>query len=151
VLALAGCTTTTIKWDPGSVRDTIRDVLTRQAHVKVESVSCPAKAKIAKGVVTYCQATLASGDTVRFAATQTDGKGHVHIGPAEMISDEVQNSIQAALKKRGVTTTARCPQHVPIVVDSTFVCTATDPQGHRARIGVTIADQNAGFRMKLLG
>jgi hypothetical protein len=149
LVVLSGCSK--VEWDQGKIQDTIQSVLTSQAHVKVQSVTCPSKVKIAKGVVTYCEATLAGGDTVRFDATQTDSKGHIHIGPAEMIAVEVQDSIQSALKKRGVSTTATCPQHVPIVVGKTFVCTATDPQGHRARIGVTIADANAGFRLKLLG
>jgi hypothetical protein len=147
--ALAGCGTAS--WNRTAVQNAIRDVLTKQAGVQVQSVNCPSKAKIAKGVVTYCDTTLAGGDTVRFTATQTDGTGHVHVGPAEMIALEVQNAIQRALRQRGVTATAKCPEHVPIVVGSTFVCVASDQQGRNARIGVTITDASAGFRMRVLG
>jgi hypothetical protein len=147
--AVAGCGS--ISWDQTKVQNAIRDVLVKQAHVQVTAVRCPSNVKIAAGVVTDCQATLAGGDTVRFSATQTDGKGHIHVGPAEMIAVEVENQIHGALKKRGVTATATCPQHVPIVSGKTFVCSATDAHGQRARIGVTITDKNAGFRMRLLG
>jgi hypothetical protein len=147
--ALAGCGT--VAWNRTKVQNAIRDVLTKQAGVQVQSVTCPSKAKIATGVVTYCDATLAGGDTVRFSATQTDAKGHVHVAPAEMIALEVQNKIQSALRQRGVTAAAKCPQHVPIAVGKTFVCVATDAQGRHARIGVTITDASAGFRMRVLG
>lgn len=80
-------------------------------------------------MVTDCQATLAGGGTVRFSATQTDSKGHIHVGPAEMIAVEVENQIHGALKKRGVSATATCPQHVPIVPGKTFVCGATVNRG----------------------
>jgi hypothetical protein len=147
--ALAGCGS--VSWDAGKVQSTIKSVLVKQAGVQVRSVSCPGKAKIAKGVVTYCNATLADGETVRFSAKQTDGNGHVHVGPAEMIALEVQHSIQSALHKRGVTATASCPRHVPIVIGKTFVCAAKDNQGQSAKIGVTITDASAGFRMRILG
>jgi hypothetical protein len=146
--ALAACGT--VSYDKGKVEGTVHDVLTKQAGVQVQSVKCPDRAKIAKGVVTYCTATLAGGETVRFVATQTDDKGHAHVGPAEMIATEVQNKIQSALQQRGVTATAKCPQHVPIVVGQTFLCTATDSKGHNAKIGITIANSSAGFTMRVL-
>src|ERR1700730_10653887 len=95
VAALAGCGT--VSWDRTKAENAIRDVLTKQAGVQVQSVTCPSTAKIAKGVVTYCIATLVGGDTVRFSATQTDGKGRLHVGPAEMIALEMQNKIRSAL------------------------------------------------------
>ncbi len=88
---------------------------------------------------------------MRFAATQRDSDGHVHVGPAEMIAVEVENRVESALQTRGIKTTASCPEHVPIVVGKTFVCKATDPQGTTVRIGVTITSSNAGFSMKILG
>lgn len=145
---LAGCAS--VSWDRTKVEKTIHDVLIQQAHVPARSVTCPSKAKIAKGVVTYCSATLSNGDTVRFAATQTNGTGHVHVGPAEMISLEVEDTIRNSLRQHGVTASATCPQHVPIVVGRTFVCTATDTKGVHARIGATISDASAGFRLRVL-
>lgn len=145
----AGCGT--VSWDQTKVQNAIRDVLTKQAGVQVRAVSCPSKARIATGVVTYCNATLAGGDTVRFSATQTDSSGRVHVGPAEMIGLEVQNRIQSSLRQRGVAASAKCPQHVPIVVGNVFVCTVADAHGRQARIGVTITDASAGFRLRVLG
>jgi hypothetical protein len=146
---LAGCGS--ISWNRTKVEKAVREVLTKQANVQVRSVTCPSNAKIAKGVVTPCNATLSNGERVRFNATQTDAKGDVHVGPAEMIALEVQNSIQEGLRRRGVTASARCRQHVPIVVGTTFVCAATDARGRHLRIGVTVTDRSAGFRLRLLG
>jgi hypothetical protein len=66
-----------------------------------------------------------------------------------MIAAEVQNSVQSALQKQGVTATATCPQHVPIVVGQTFNCTATDSKGHHAKIAITISSPSAGFTMRV--
>lgn len=148
IVGLAGCAG--VSWERSKVETAIRTVLIQQAHVPVRTVTCPSKAKIAKGVVTYCAATLSNGDTVRFKATQTNGSGHVHVGPAEMISLEVEDTITSSLKKRGVAATATCPQHVPIVVGRTFVCTASDAKGARAKIAATISDASAGFRLRVL-
>jgi hypothetical protein len=146
---LAGCGSVT--YDKAKVQSAVSDVLTKQAGVQVQSVKCPDNAKIAKGVVIDCVATLVGGDTVRFTATETDDQGHVHVGPAEMIAAEVQNKIASALKQRGVTAIATCPQHVPIVVGQTFVCTATDKAGRHAKIGITIRSTSAGFSMRVVG
>ena len=132
------------------MQSTIREVLVKQAGVEVRSVACPSNVNIARGVVTLCTATLVGGDTVRFAARQTDAHGHIHVGPAEMIALEVQNRIRSALRARGVRATASCPQHVPIDVGRTFACVARDARGRPTRIGVTITDSGAGFRMRLL-
>jgi hypothetical protein len=147
-VGLAACGS--VVWDHTKVESAIKSVLTKQADVRVQSVSCPQKAKIAKGVVTYCEASIAGGYTVRFSATQLDSNGHVHVGPAEMITPEVQDNIRASLRARGITATVACPQHEPIVVGKTFVCTARDKQGESARIGVTITDAGAGFKTRIL-
>ena len=72
LVTLAGCGS--VSWDSGKVESTIHDVLTKQAHVQVKSVSCPSKAKIAKGVVTYCEATLLFNE-VRPNPFVTRGRG----------------------------------------------------------------------------
>lgn len=151
VIALSGCGSD-VSWSASKVEDTVRTILTQQAGVTVRSVACPNDVKIGKGVVAYCTASLANGDTVRFSATQEDSSGHVHVGPAEMIALEVENRIEAALHQRGIkTTSATCPQHVPITVGRTFGCTAAFGHGQRLRVAVTITNPSGGFSMKLAG
>jgi hypothetical protein len=151
VVILAGCGSD-VSWSASKVESTVRTILTQQAGVTVRSVSCPSNVKIGKGVVAYCTASLANGDTVRFAATQEDSSGQVHVAPAEMIALEVENRIAAALHQRGIKTTAiMCPQHVSITVGRTFGCTASLAHGQRLRITVTISTPSGGFAMKLAG
>jgi Domain of unknown function (DUF4333) len=151
IVALAGCGSD-VSWSASKVEGTVRTILTQQAGVTVHSVTCPSNVKIGKGVVAYCIATLANGDTVRFSATQADSSGRVHVGPAEMIALEVQNRIEAALHQRNIKiTSATCPQHVPITVGRTFGCIASVGHAQRLRIAVTITTPSGGFSMKLAG
>jgi hypothetical protein len=113
-------------------------VLESQNGLHVRSVHCPETINPAQGAVTYCTATLANGHTVRMAATATNGSGQVRVAPAEMIADRVQNFIQSALAKTGISATAVCPQHVPIVVGHTFLCRASASDGRSGTIRVTI-------------
>ena len=46
----------------------------------MQSVACPAHAKLAQGVVVRCTATLRGGHVVGLRATQLDDKGTVHFG-----------------------------------------------------------------------
>lgn len=151
VIALAGCGSD-VSWSASKVESTVRSILTQQVGVTVQSVTCPSNVKIGKGVVAYCTASLSGGDTVRFSATQEDGSGHVHVGPAEMIALEVQNRIETALHQRHIkTTAATCPQHVPITVGRTFDCTASFAHGQPLRIAVAITSASGAFAMKVAG
>ncbi len=145
---LAGCGTVVL--DSSKIANTMRTVLVTQANVTVRSVQCPKSIKVGKGIVTDCTATLINGHTVRMSATQTDSHGHVHVGPAEMVADEIQNFILHALATRGLTVTTACPQHEPIVVGSKFNCTATDRQGRSAHVQITITSPSAGFSTKIV-
>lgn len=146
--SLAGCGAVVL--DSGKIANTMRTVLVIQAKLQVRSVQCPRNIKVGKGIVTYCTATLTNGHTVRMSATQTDSSGHVHVGPAEMVADEIQNFIVHALAARGVTATATCPQHEPIVVGRTFDCTATDGQGRSAKVQITVTSPSAGFSTRIV-
>jgi hypothetical protein len=145
---LAGCGSVT--WDRSKVQNAVRDVLPQQAHLRVKSVACPDNAKIAKGVVSYCTATLTNADTVRFSATQTDSSGHVHVGPVEMIATMVENTMRSNLQGRGISATPTCPQHVPVAVGQTFICTLSLAGGRSARVQVTVADTGGGFTTKVV-
>jgi Domain of unknown function (DUF4333) len=134
--ALAGCGTPRI--DPGKVANVMRQVLESENDLHVRSVHCPETIKPAKGAVTYCTATLSNGHTVRMAATPTNNSGQVRVAPAEMIADRVQNFIRSALAKAGVSASAVCPQHVPIVVGQTFLCSVSASDGRSGTIRVTI-------------
>jgi Domain of unknown function (DUF4333) len=146
--ALAGCGTVVL--DSGKIANTMRSVLVTQVMLSVQSVECPKSIKVGKGIVTYCTATLTNGHTVRMSATQTDSNGHVHVGLAEMVADEMQNFIVRALAVRGLTATATCPQHRPIVVGSKFNCTATDRQGRSAHVQITVTSPSAAFSTRIV-
>ncbi len=148
ISSLAGCGTVVL--DSGKIANTMRTVLVTQAMVRVRSVQCPQNIKVGKGIVTDCTATLTNGHTVRMSATQTDSNGHVHVGPAEMVADEIQNFIVHALAVRGVSATATCPQHKPIVVGSTFDCTATDSKERSAKVQITVTSPSAGFSTQIV-
>jgi hypothetical protein len=147
--ALAGCGTA--KLDPSKFTATMRQVLEHQAGLHVRSVQCPQTIDVGTGIVTYCAATLTNGHTVRMSAVQEDNHGNVHVGPAEMVADEIQNFIVRALAQRGLRVTASCPQHEPIIVGSRFDCTATDAHGRSAKVQITVANASAGFTTKIVG
>ncbi len=147
--ALAGCGTT--KLDPSKLTSAMRQVLEKQAGLNVRSVQCPQSISVGKGIVTSCTATLSDGHTVKMSAVQKDSHGNVHVGPAEMIADEIQNFIVHALAQRGVNVTAACPQHEPIIVASKFDCTATDSHGRSAKVQITVTNSSAGFSSKIVG
>jgi Domain of unknown function (DUF4333) len=147
--ALGGCGT--VKIDPNKLVSTMRQVLETQAGLPVRSVQCPRSINAGKGNVTYCTATLTDGHTIKMSAVQKDAHGNVHVGPAEMVADQIQNFIVHALAQRGVRVTASCPQHQPIIVGSRFDCTATDAQGRSAKVQVTVINASAGFSTKIVG
>jgi uridylate kinase len=140
--ALAGCGTTRI--DPSKVANSMRQVLERQYGVRVRSVVCPGAIKAGKGITAHCTATLADGDTVGMAATQTNGSGLIQIAPTEIIAERIENLIEHDYATHRLRVTAVCPQHVRIVVGRTFLCTAADHRGHSVNLTVTIR-QGGGF------
>ncbi|HEY6396342.1 MAG TPA: DUF4333 domain-containing protein [Solirubrobacteraceae bacterium] len=146
---LTGCGTRQL--DSSKLVSTMRQVLEGQAGLHVRSVRCPDNIAVGKGIVTPCTATLTDGHTVKMSAVQKDSNGNVHVGPAEMVADQIQNFIVNALAQRGVKATATCPQHQPVVVGSTFVCTATDPQNRSAKVQITVSNAAAGFSTKIVG
>jgi hypothetical protein len=147
-VALAGCGA--VKLDPSKLTGTMRQVLENQAGLHVRSVKCPQTIDVGKGIVTYCTATLTNGHTVRMSAVQLDNHGNVHVGPAEMVADEIQNFIVHALARRRVSVSASCPQHKPIIVGSSFDCTATDSHGRSAKVQITVTSASAGFSTKIV-
>jgi hypothetical protein len=144
VVLLAGCGT--LAWDQSKNETNIRHALTKLG-VQVRSVKCPKDVKVAKGVVTYCTATLQSGETLSQKAVQIDNKGDVRYSSTAIIATQVENLIKTRLSQSGVTATVTCPRHVPIIVGNQFLCTLSDKAGHSARVPVTIIDSTGSFRV----
>src|SRR5581483_11489241 len=141
-LAMAGCGTAT--YDASKLEQVIRTRLDLHRGYQVRSVSCPAKARLAKGVVINCTATLATGHVVRMRATQLDSKGTVHLVAGEMLPENVEHGIQVTLAQRGVQANARCPEHVPVVIGKQFACRVSYNAGRTGRAVVTIVDGDGG-------
>ncbi len=144
LVLLAGCGTSTL--DPAKEEDTIRSNITRLG-APVQSVNCPSGVKVGKGIVTYCTATLQSGETVPIKATQIDNKGKVHYQSTTMFATVVENTIEVRLRQLGVSATATCPRHVPSVAGSGFACTLRDNAGHTAHVQVTIENSTGAFKL----
>lgn len=143
-MALTGCGTVTL--DSGKVAGLMRQLLVNQAGLEVRAIRCPPHIKEGKGIVTSCTATLTDGHTVRMSATQT--RNGIQVAPAEMIADEIQDFIVRVLAKRGVTVSATCPQHQPIIVGRRFECVASDRDGHSVKVRVTVTSPSAAFRIQ---
>lgn len=145
----AGCGSTGAPgYDTAALARTIRTDLDRHPGFQVASVSCPKKAKLAKGVVVNCSVKLRGGHVVRMRATQLDGRGTVHLVASEMLADNVEHGIVVSLAQRGQRVRAVCPQHVTVVIGKTFNCTVIDGAGHRTAAAVTIIDSDGGFRLR---
>ncbi len=144
VVVLAGCGTGVL--DAAKEEATIRSSITKLG-APVRSVKCPSGVKLGKGIVTSCTATLQSGETVLISGTQIDAKGDVHYRSTTMIAGAVENTIEVRLRQSGVTATATCPRHVPIVADSRFACTLRDAAGRTAQLPVTIENSTGAFKL----
>ena len=144
VLLVAGCGT--LSWSESKNESNVRRSLTKLG-VQVRSVKCPSDVKVKKGVVAYCTATLSSGETVSIKAVQIDNKGNVRYTSTAMIATAVESQLEAKLGQTGVSATATCPRHVPIVVGNQFVCSVRDTAGHAAQVRVTIIDSTGDFRV----
>lgn len=64
-----------------------------------------------------------------------------------MIAGAVENTIEVRLRQLGVTATATCPRHVPIVAGRSFSCSLRDNAGRTAHIEVTIEDSTGRFKL----
>lgn len=146
LLALAGCGS--VEWDAQGLQKHIRAKLASQG-MQVGSVRCPKNVKIAKGVVTYCTATLGDGNTLPFRVTQSNDTGRVHYAQSELIAEQSQSRVQALLaQQRQITATATCPDHVGFVVGREFECIATERSGRQLRfLGVIDGPTHVSFRL----
>jgi hypothetical protein len=144
VLALAGCGTS----GSGSpyLANLVRTSLDAHPGFQVQSVNCPA-AKVAKGAVVRCTATLADGHKVGVRATSLDGRRAFRIIASEMLADNVERGIVGTLAERSVKARALCPEHVKVVIGRTFDCSVTDAAGRHLTAAVTILDADGGFRV----
>jgi hypothetical protein len=120
--------------------------VTRRQGLPARSVSCPAGIGLKKGRVSYCTARYADGETSRFSVRQTNGSGAVYVSPAEMTAPAVEQNIRLALRRRGITATASCPKHVPIVVGNSFVCTVRDAS-QTVSLPIKITDSSGGWAL----
>jgi hypothetical protein len=119
--------------------------VTASQGLKATSVSCPSGVSEKKGVVSYCTAHYAGGETSRFSILQTDGSGGVTAAPADMTAPLVERTIrQLYLSKQQLTVTAVCPENVPIVVGTKFNCTAHSGSESQV-LSVTVTSKAGDF------
>ncbi len=120
--------------------------VTRRQGLVAQHVSCPAGVALRKGTLSYCAARYSNGESSRFLVRQTDDKGNVYIRPAEMTAPAIENEIRVALRQRGITATAHCPDAVAIVVGKSFECTVSDA-AQTGTIPVKITDATGGYTL----
>lgn len=135
-------------YDTSQLATMIRVRLDQHPGFQVQSVSCPQHAKLGKGVVIQCTATNRGGHVVRMRATQLDDKGTVHLVADEMFADNVERGIMTTLARRGIPSSAVCPERVPVVIGHRFDCKVVENATHRASANVTIVDSDGGFTLR---
>lgn len=145
LIAAAGCGST--GYNTAALSKDIKTRLDEHPGFAVRSVSCPAHAPRAKGVVVHCSATLRDGDVVRLRATQLDERGTIHLVANEMFADNVQRGILASLPRNAPDAQAACPNHVPVVIGNAFTCRLRGA-GAFTHAQVTIVDSDGGFRLR---
>jgi len=121
---------------------TLAAVAYRGFHV--QSVACPA-GLLGKRAVVHCGVTLTGGHMVGVRAIAL-GHGSFRILTSEILPDNVERAIVAALARRGVTAKAVCPDHVRARIGRTFACSVTAGRGRHATAMVTILNADGDFR-----
>jgi Domain of unknown function (DUF4333) len=84
--------------------------------------------------------------TFAVAGVALDGHGAFPILTSEILPDNVERAIVAALARRSIIAKAACPEHVLAGIGRTFHCTVTAGAGRHAVATVTIVDADGGFR-----
>ncbi len=144
--ALAGCGSTVI--DAGKVEKLIRDKAAGPPfNLKIKSVTCPSNRPAKKGDKFTCTLTLDNGEAEQFNITQLDDKGNVHIELGQEIATYVEATINSGLASQGLKVTSVCPQHVPVVVGSTFTCAVTAANGQHGTAKIRILDTTGAFKI----
>ena len=122
----------------------IRSSLDAHRGFHVQSVACPAGSRD-KGAVVHCSVTLSGGHKVGVRAIAL-GNDAFRILTSEMLPDNVERAIVAALARRNITANAVCPEHVRAQIGRTFDCKITAGGDRRAIAKVTVLNSDGGFR-----
>lgn len=123
----------------------IRTSLDAHRGFHLQFVACPAGPR-GKGAVVHCTVTLRGGHKVGVRAIALDGHGAFRILTSEILPDNVERAIVAALARRSIIAKTVCPEHVLAGIGRTFHCTVTAAAGRHAVGTVTIVDPDGGFR-----
>ena len=146
--ALAGCGEKTI--DTGKAEREIDRTIEEQTGAAIRSVACPDDVEGRKGDTFDCQATGADGTRATIRVTQRDDEGGIgfrtpllHTGPAET------QIAQQLTEKTDVRLTVVCPDLVLARAGTKLACRATDPDGKRYRVDVTVVDAQGNITFRL--
>src|SRR5690349_16285115 len=97
--------------DPTEVESSIKDGITRQIGVEVQSASCPKDVKLAVNTTFQCQVKIDQSDPFSVDVQQKDDQGNVHWKtPRGLVSlTQVEREIEQGVEKQlGVKVTADC-------------------------------------------
>lgn len=147
-LAVAGVALTacdSLESSSPNLASLIRTSLDAHRGFHVQSVACPAGPR-GKGAVVHCTVTLRGGHKVGVRAIALDGHGRFRILTSEILPDNVERAIVAALARRSIIAKAVCPEHVLAGIGRRFHCTVTAGADRHALATVTIIDADGGFR-----
>jgi hypothetical protein len=148
-LALSGCSQTL---DEAKVESSIKEGITSQAGLVVESVSCPKDVKIEADATFQCQAKTEKNDSFPVDVKQKDDKGNVAwnlsgLMPLAKVEQEIQQGVE---KKLELKVTADCGGKVKVVRSGdTFECKVTDGEGKEHTAKITATNNDGGFKWEI--
>ncbi len=131
--------------DSSIVESTIEEQFADQAGIPVRSVACPQDVAIKVGSKFNCTVKAANGKTIEAVITQTNEQGGFSWNATSgLISyDKVEGLIKTGLQNQenlAVTPSCGTPQTRYIIAYSgeKFSCSATDPNGRKIPISVSV-------------
>ena len=142
-LALSACTS---KLSIDGVKKAISEGINTQLALPIASVTCPESREIKANDTFECTATPAMGGKLTVKVTQKDDKGNIawEVAKSEGLLDLValETVIKNGLKEQSETeATVSCGGKFRAAeAGKTFECTATDPEGAKHQVAVTIKD-----------
>lgn len=146
--SFGGSTLDTVK-----VESMIKEMITSQIGVEVQSVSCPKDVEIAANATFQCQVKTHRDDSFAVDVKQEDDQGNVHAEtPSGLLSlAKVEQSIQQGVEQQlNQKVTADCGGALKVVQSGeTFECQVTDAQGetHTAKVTATSNDGQVSWEI----
>jgi hypothetical protein len=147
---LAGCKG---KLDAAKLEKEIKTTVEDQTDAKVASVTCPKEQPLKEGDKFKCDVAYKGGGDGKVAVKQTSDDGDVkfELEGSIIVPKTLEKKIADGLAEKGFADIdVDCGKKVRTAEeDDTFTCDATDPQGGKRKIAVTVKDDEGNIRWKV--